>query len=252
MLEERIFCVVKRGKFGLNCQAISDDHGRILDILIVYGGTSSDYLAFEGSDIYQQLECGLLHDNLVLFGDNAYLNLKFMVTPFPNVSSGSKDDFNFFQSQLCIQVECAFRMLVSCWGILRSAIPQNISLTRTIALVHALAKLHIFCIDKEDEKHLKEPFNIPETLVLDEDYMMTQCPEGYITMTADDSGVSLPSGQMDCGHHNDNIPRALRRTRSIIEDIEASSATNRPRKLLHLQVIELQKTRLHVNAIIHK
>jgi hypothetical protein len=94
----------------------------------------------------------------------------------------------FFYSQLCIQVECAFGMLVGCWGILRSANPQNISLTRTIELVHALAKLHKFCIDKQDEKHSKEPVNILETLVLDEDYMMTQCPEGHITMTADDSG----------------------------------------------------------------
>jgi hypothetical protein len=129
-------------------------------------------------------------------------------------------------------------MLVGRWGILRSVIPQNISLTGTIALVHALAKLHNFCIDKQDEKHLKEPVNIPETLVLDENYMMTQCPEGYITMTADDSGVSLPSGLMDSGHHNDDMSRALCRTRSIIKNIEAWGAVNRPCKLLHLQVIE--------------
>ncbi len=202
--------------------------------------------------MYQQLECGLLHDNLVIFGDNAYLNSKFMVTPFPNVSSGNKYDFIFFHSQLHIQVECAFRMSVGRWGILRSAIPQNISLTRTIALVHGLVKHHNFCVDKQDEKHSKEPVNIPETLVLDEDYMMTQCPEGYITMTADDRGVSLPSGLMKCGHHNDDMPRALHRTRSIIKDIKASGATNRLRKLLHLQVIESQKTWPHVNAIIHK
>jgi hypothetical protein len=118
---------------------------------IVYGSASSDCLAFEGSDIYCQLEHILLHDYLVLFGDNAYLNLKFMVTPFPNVSSGSKNDFKFFQSQLCIRVECAFGMLVGHWGILRSAIPHNISLTRTIAFVHALAKLQNFCIAKQDE-----------------------------------------------------------------------------------------------------
>jgi hypothetical protein len=156
------FLCGRKGIFGLNCQAISDVCGRILDMSIVYGGASSDCLAFEGSDIYHQLEHGLLHDNLVLFGDNAYLNLKFMVTPFPNVSSGRKDYFNFFHSQLRIRVECAFGMLVGRWGILRSAIPQNISLTRTIALVHALAKLHNFCIAKQDEKHSKEPVDIPE------------------------------------------------------------------------------------------
>jgi hypothetical protein len=50
------------------------------------------------------------------------------------------------------------------------------------------------CIAKQDEKHSKEPVNIPEMYELDEDNMMTQCAEGYITMIDDDSGVSLPSG----------------------------------------------------------
>ena len=63
-------------------------------------------------------------------------------------------------------------MLVGRWGILRSAIPQNISLTRTIALVHALAKLHNFCIAKQDEKHSKEPVNISEMHEIDEEVGM--------------------------------------------------------------------------------
>jgi hypothetical protein len=161
---QKKFLCGQKSKFGLNCQAISDVRGRILDILIVFGGASSDCLAFEGSDIFQQLESGLLHDDLVLFGDNAYLNSKFMVTPYPNVSSGSKDDFNFFHSQLRIRVECDFGMLVGRWGLLRAAIPQNISLTRTIALVHALVKLHNFCIDTQDKMHTKEPADIPDRL----------------------------------------------------------------------------------------
>jgi hypothetical protein len=87
---------------------------------------------------------------------------------------------------------------------------------------------------------------------IDEDYMMTQCAEGYITMIDDDSGVSLPSGLMNCGHHTDDLPRALRKTRCIVANIEASGESNRPHKLLHLQVFESQKKRPHVNAIIHK
>jgi hypothetical protein len=70
---------------------------------IVYGGASSDCLAFEGSDIFQHLESGLLHDDLVLFGDNAYLNSKYMVTPYPNVSSGGKDD-TIFTTHNCVFV----------------------------------------------------------------------------------------------------------------------------------------------------
>ena len=67
----------------------------MLDISIVYGGASPNCLAFEGNEIFAQLEAGSLHDNLVLFGDNAYLNSHHMVTPYPNISIGSKDDFFF-------------------------------------------------------------------------------------------------------------------------------------------------------------
>ena len=140
---QKKFLCGQKGKFGLNCQAISDVRGRILDISIVYGGALLDCLAFEGSGIYEDLEA---HANLVLFGDNAYLNLHYMVTPFPNVLSGSKVDFNFFQSQLRIRVECAFGMMVFWWGILSSAIPLNITISKTIAL----AKLHNFCIDEQE------------------------------------------------------------------------------------------------------
>jgi hypothetical protein len=41
-------------------------------------------------------------------------------------------------------------MIVHRWGILRKAIPMNISLTKTSALVVALCKLHNFCIDEND------------------------------------------------------------------------------------------------------
>jgi DDE superfamily endonuclease len=54
----RYFCGRKH-KYGLNCQAVSDRRGRILDISIKYGGSSSDCLAFEASDLYTRLERGL-------------------------------------------------------------------------------------------------------------------------------------------------------------------------------------------------
>jgi hypothetical protein len=63
-----------------------------------------------------------------LFGDNAYLNSPFLATPYPNVSGGYKDAYNFFHSQLQIRVEYAFGMFVQSWGILQSAIPKGISI----------------------------------------------------------------------------------------------------------------------------
>jgi hypothetical protein len=41
-----------------------------------------------------------------------------------------------------------FGILVSRWGILRSAIPCDTTTVRTIALVSCLARLNNFCIDE--------------------------------------------------------------------------------------------------------
>jgi hypothetical protein len=74
-----------------------------------------------------------------------------MATPYPNVSGGSRDSYNFFYSQLHIQVECAFGMLAKRWGILRMAMPSNITIDKTIVLINALARIHNFCIDEVDK-----------------------------------------------------------------------------------------------------
>ena len=112
--------------------SVSDCRGRIIDISIKYGGATSDCLAFEASDLHRRLENGLMRkdgekERFVLFGDNAYLNTSYMATPFPNVARNedmkSKDNYNFYHSQLRIRVECAFGMLVQKWGILRMAMP---------------------------------------------------------------------------------------------------------------------------------
>ena len=74
-------------KYGLNCQAVPDCRGRIIDISIKYGGASSDCMAFEASDLHKRLENGLMHQDannkrFVLFG---YLEMLYMETPFTNV-----------------------------------------------------------------------------------------------------------------------------------------------------------------------
>jgi DDE superfamily endonuclease len=123
----KFFCGRKH-KSGLNCQAVADFRGRFLDMSIKYPASTSDCLAFESSKLYEDLEKGLLDEGLCIFGDNAYINSPFVATPYPNVSGGYKDAYNFFHSQLRIRVECAFGMFVHRWGILRSSIPCGISI----------------------------------------------------------------------------------------------------------------------------
>ena len=109
-------------------------------------GASLDYYAFQKSPLKRKLDEGLLRPGLALFGDNAYCNSSYMVIPFRNVKTGAKDAYNFFQSQLRINIECAFGILVHRWGMLRKPIPMNISIQKTASQVLALCKLHNFCI----------------------------------------------------------------------------------------------------------
>ena len=52
--QKKYFCGRKH-KFGLNCQAMCDMQRWFLDISITYGGSSSDCLAFEDSNLCKRL-----------------------------------------------------------------------------------------------------------------------------------------------------------------------------------------------------
>jgi hypothetical protein len=58
-----------------------------------------------------------------------------------------------YHSELRICIECAFGMLTHRWAILQSAIPMNVAVHKTVALVLALTKLRNYCIDAD-----KRPF----------------------------------------------------------------------------------------------
>ena len=107
-VDQRKFLCGCKHKFGLNCQAIADANGKILDISIVYGALAADCVAFEASALHARLEDGLLQNGYVLFDSNAYLNLFFMATPYSNVSGNpnkkSEDNYNFFYFQLRIRI----------------------------------------------------------------------------------------------------------------------------------------------------
>lgn len=204
--QKKFFCG-RKGKFGLNCQAVSDAKGRFLEMSIRYGGSTSDCLAFEGSRLYQRLEDGLLIDGFCLFGDNAYINSAYMATPFKNVSSGSRDHYNYYHSQLRIRVECAFGMLTQRWSILRTPLPLGLSISRSIALVNALAKLHNFCIDCRDDTIATNP---------GDHHILLTNPHGYVNLEAnDDNDAVLPVELIGGGHHFHDIDRSFRRNQGV-------------------------------------
>jgi hypothetical protein len=124
----------------------------------------------------------------------------FMAAPYSAVSGGSKDAYNFYHSQLCIQIECAFGMMTHWWAILWSAIPMQVSIKKTIALVIAPFKLHNFCIAEND---LVPPFCAVDVL-------QTEIRGGILLETThspnkDGRQVLLPCQLLDDGFHFDDV-----------------------------------------------
>jgi hypothetical protein len=75
--------------------------------------------------------------------------------------------FYYYYPKLGIRVECAFGIFVQKWGILRTAMPQNITIKKVIALVNALAKLHNFCIDQQDKGYMDEDEEMEQSTIVD-------------------------------------------------------------------------------------
>ena len=219
------YLCARKGKFGLNCQAVCDALNRFIDISITYPGSTSDCLAFEGSSLYSRLENNLLHPTLCLFGDNAYINSTYMATPFSGGVGGSKDAYNFYHSQLRINIECTFGIFTERWGILRSAIPQGISLQKTTALVICLAKLHNFCLD---EKELILPATIADQLNVESQEV------GHVALVQRDlvGNQLVPAQLIGAGHHFQDVVRRERQREDpvlpryhLLADVEEAGLT---------------------------
>jgi DDE superfamily endonuclease len=143
------FYCARKAKYGLNMQAVCDARRRFLDVSIRNPGSASDFLSYATSNLFKNiLTPGFLAAGIQLFGDNAYVSTSCMVTPFPNVSSGVHDDYNFYHSQVRVNIECSFGMLTNRWRILKTPM-SNVRLPKVTALVMALCRLHNFCIDED-------------------------------------------------------------------------------------------------------
>ena len=96
----------------MNLTATVDDKRQFIDVDISHPGATSNYLAFVVGSLKQKLHDGqLLAPGKFIFGDNAYVNTQYMVTPY-KTGDEFEDHYNFYHSQLYITVECTFRMII--------------------------------------------------------------------------------------------------------------------------------------------
>ena len=127
-VDSRKFLCRQKGKFGLNLQGICDARQRFTYISIQHPASASDYLAFVTSALYGHLtnDETTIPNGYCLYRDNAYVNDTFMTMPYPMISSGPKDTYNFYHSQARINIECTFRILVNWWRILKTPLSAKI------------------------------------------------------------------------------------------------------------------------------
>jgi hypothetical protein len=172
----------RKKKFGLNMQGTVDSKRRFLDVFVRHPGSAGDFTVWLDSPLREMIEeKRMLKPGLVLFGDNAYINTPYMVCPFKGGNlDNAQDAFNHYHSNLRITVECAFGMLVHRWGCLRKPIPMHWGTHRVSRLVHALCKLHNYCIDCNDT----EPSN-----AFDEDNFAINRAGGFTSVSNRDSRI---------------------------------------------------------------
>ena len=108
-------------------------------ILCQFGLLSPAYLPVSPSilnhfwwELYQygQLTEGeVLPAGYCLYGDNTYVNESNMAVLFQATSNGPIDSYNFYHSQVRINIECAFSILTNRWHLLKTLLIAKISIS---------------------------------------------------------------------------------------------------------------------------
>jgi hypothetical protein len=113
-------------------------------------GSVNDAVAWRYTKLYRQIESGKFPKQFWIAGDAAYGCSEAILSPFPGkLLPQEKDAFNFHLSQLRINIECAFGMLVNRWGILWK--PMRCPLHKVPKVVGVCMKLHNLIIDRHNE-----------------------------------------------------------------------------------------------------
>ena len=116
-------------------------------------------MAWVTSCLCQDIELSLssimpkIKKGFTLIGDSAYVKAVYMAVPIKGAKTEVEDSYNFYQLQLRITIECAFGVLMHRWSIFRG--PLNVPLFKVVPVVHALCKLHNYCINERLRKKQK-------------------------------------------------------------------------------------------------
>jgi hypothetical protein len=160
----------RKGTYGLVILAGVDSKCKFLMFSSQSSGSTNDCVAWEFSNIYQHvIKENRLPSNYYFIGDEGFVNTRNFLTPhsgcFLNLF---KDSFNYHLSRMRQNVERAFGILVSRWGIYWR--PLSCDYDRWRLILQVTARLHNLCLDLniEEQEPLDEdmrPHDINEVLL---------------------------------------------------------------------------------------
>ena len=146
----KFYC--RKSYYAINCQVCCDAHRRVLYVSMMSPGAVPDTLAHVKGSLHRMITQNKLPRPFHFVGDNAYPEDDQMLTSCTRCElrkdvDGKMDNYNFYLSQLSINIECCFGMMVNKFPILLSALKTTklATATRTFMLC---CILHNLCIDE--------------------------------------------------------------------------------------------------------
>ena len=141
--------------YAVNCQVSCDSNRKVTSLSMLSPGAVPDTLAHKKSSMNRAVVSGQLPARFRFIGDNAYPESDQMLTPctrsqMRNDVHGYMDNYNFYLSQLRINIECCFGMLINKFPILQSALLTP-NLSTACKTFHVCCILHNLCVDERVE-----------------------------------------------------------------------------------------------------
>jgi hypothetical protein len=147
--------------YGVNVQAMCDADCHFLFFALASPGKTNDVVALHKTSLSAWIKS--LPPGFFVAAECAYSITEHLVAPYsgPQWFSEWCNNFNFFLSQICIQIEMAFGLLVTKWHILHIII--NVKLSNLKKLLNAICRLHNFCIEnREATAKISHIYQVPK------------------------------------------------------------------------------------------
>jgi len=142
----------RKGFYAINCQVCCDADRKVTSVSMLCPGAVPDRLAHLKGSMYRSIETVRLPPKYHFVGYNAYPASDQMLTPCNRQQlrhdvRGRMDNYNFYLSQLRINIECCFGMIIEKFPILQTVLltPKLSTACKTFMVC---CIIHNLCIDE--------------------------------------------------------------------------------------------------------